>query len=468
MPPRSLGRATLVRRRALRLVAAAPPALALASCAPTAGGPAARIGVDAGREVWRVPRGLRGFNFWGTRSDAAFFDEYRAIGVGMLRFPPGRTGDENDLSEQLMNESGGVASALAADLVVEVRLRGGTPERAAANVRHMNLTKRFGARYWEVGNEPDIYGRRAGEPEFTPQWYAERFRAFAVAMKAVDPSIKVFGPVLSNKLDEWMPPFIRACGDVADGLSWHFYGGNNRLPEADLLASTARFDRQVAQVRGWWRDPALNPRGAGRDVPLLISEYGPSYDSQAQRNLVTHAAALWTADMLGHLLVNRIDLAAYFTLWGIGYHGVWDRRGTPQPAHSVFRLFNEFGDRLLHAESDQPLLPAYAAWRGDGALSLLVINKSPDTAYRAAVEVRGARPAGPVQVWRHIDGAAATLTPYAGPLAPLDVTFPPYSTTLLVIPAEPGAPALMWGMLSGAAALAGALALRRRRRRGAR
>jgi hypothetical protein len=331
----------------------------------------------------------------------------------------------------------------------------------------MNREKQYGARYWEVGNEPDIYGRRAGEPEFSPAWYAERFRAYAQAMKAVDPGVKVFGPVLSHKLEEWMPPFIAACGDVIDGLSWHFYGGDGRQPEVNLLASTARFDRQVEQVRGWWRDPALNPQGHRREVPLLISEYGASYQTESPRNLRTHAATLWTADMLGRLLANRIDLAAYFTLWGMGYHGVWDRLGTVQPVYHVFRLFKEFGDQLLRAESDQPLLPAYASRRGDGALSVMVVNKSPDTAYRAAISLQGARALGRTELWRHTEEQPAAVGIYAGPLDPLDVTFPPYSTSLLVIPVEPDAPALLRGVLgatAAAAAVVGAMLAWRTRR----
>ena len=58
-------------------------------------------------------------------------------------------------------------------------------------------------------------------------------------------------------------------------------------------------------------------------------------------------------------------------------HGVWDNRGKIRPVYYTFLLFNQFGDRLLKAESDQPLLPAYAALRPDGALSLMIVNKDP-------------------------------------------------------------------------------------------
>ncbi len=470
MDPRDTNTIPLSRRRLLAATLAGTIGLRAHQPVPGAELPA-RIDVDAGQVRWRIPAGLRGFNFWGTRSDAAFMPEYQKIGVSLLRFPPGRVGDEQDLSAQLMDESGRVARALGAELVVEVRLRGGTPEKAAAAVHYMNIERKYGARYWEIGNEPDLYQQRPGEPEFSPDWYNQRFRAYAQAMKAVDPDIKIFGPVLSNKLDEWMRPFITANGDIADGLSWHFYGGSAQTPEVELLASTARFDAQVAQVRDWWRDPASNPKGHTRQVPLLVSEYGASWQTASPKNLTTPAATLWTADMLGHLASQQIDLAAYFTLWGIQYHGVWNNRGKIQPVYYTFLLFNQFGDRLVAARSDQELLPAYAALRADGALSLMIVNKDPATTYRATIELQGFRAAAPVQVWLHDQNHPATQTAYRGPLAPLAVNFPPYSTTMLVIPAQSGLPApIVWtGLgLGGAALLGGGLALLRRRRRGRR
>jgi hypothetical protein len=462
----SPGSSTLSRRRFLAL-AAGVPALALVrtpSAAAQAGASPARIAVQAGQELWRIPASVRGFNFWGTRSDAAFMPEYRKIGLGLLRFPPGQAGDQQELQGGLIEDSAKVAHAMNGDMVVEVRLRGGTPEKAAAAVVYTNFTRKYGARYWEVGNEPDEYRRRADEPNFSPDWYAERFRAYAQAMKGVDPSIKVFGPVLSNKLDAWMRPFITECGDIVDGLSWHFYGGSDKQLEAELLASPARFDRQVEQVRGWWRDPAVNPKGHTREVPLLISEYGASYVTNNPKNLTTQAAAVWTADMLGHLVTQRVDMAAYFTLWGIENHGVWDNRGKIRPVYYTFLLFNQFGSRLVRAESDQALLPAYAALREDGALSMMVVNKSPNTTYRAAIELQDFVAGASVQLWRHDKGTPGAQLSYDGPLAPLDVAFPPYSTTVLVLPPRGGLPtALLWAGAGGAALIGGILALRRRR-----
>jgi hypothetical protein len=467
--PRSPARRRFLTLAATTLPAAtARPASARRSASPAAlaDDVPAQIAVQAGQELWRIPAGVRGFNFWGTRSDAAFMPEYQKIGLNLLRFPPGQAGDQEPVSNDMIAESAKVAQALRGDLVVEVRLRGGTPEQAARSVRYANVQKKYGARFWEVGNEPDLYPLRAGEPAYSASWYGERFRAYAQAMKAEDPSIKIFGPVLSNKLDEWMRPFITECGDIADGLSWHFYGGNSKQAEADLLASPARFDQQVAKVRGWWRDPAVNPKGHAREVPLLISEYGASYDTNSPKNLTTPAAAAWTADMLGHLVTQRIDLAAYFALWGLGFHGVWDNRGKIRPVYQIFLLFNQFGDRLLRAESDQPLLSAYAALRPDGALSLMIVNKDPQRTFRATIDLQGFGATAPVRIWRHDQQTPGTASEYAGPLEPLDIRLPPYSTTMLVIPGRSGLPsALIWAGAGGAALLGGLVAWRLRRAR---
>jgi hypothetical protein len=459
----------LSRRRFLAFAAATPPvwraAVQQRSAAAQGSETPAQIAVQAGRELWRIPPGVRGFNFWGTRSDAAFMPEYQKIGVHVLRFPPGQTGDQAPVSQELINDSAKVVKAMGGDMVVEVQLQhNGAPEQAAKTVRYANVEKKHGARFWEVGNEPDLYPKRVGEPNYSPAWYNERFRAYSQAMKAEDPSIKLFGPVLSNKLDEWMRPFISECGDIADGLSWHFYGGNSQQSEAALLASTASFDQQVAKVRGWWQDPAVNPKGHTRQVPLLISEYGASYDSNSPRNLTTPAAAVWTADMLGHLVTQRIDLAAYFALWGLSYHGVWDNRGKIRTVYNTFLLFNQFGDRLLAAESDRPLLPAYAALRPDGALSLMIVNKDPDTTYRATIDLQGFSAAAPVRIWRHDKQTPGSASDYTGPLAPIDISVSPYSTTMLVIPARPGLPTpLIVAGAGGAALLAGLAAWRMRR-----
>src|SRR5262245_8657020 len=112
--PRSTGRpdeltdSAFSRRRFLRLAVGGVAGLASARASgTTAQGDEvpARIAVDAGRVLWRIPTAVRGFNFRGIRSDAAFMPEYRKIGLNLLRFPPGQDGDQNDLAPDLIDDS---------------------------------------------------------------------------------------------------------------------------------------------------------------------------------------------------------------------------------------------------------------------------------------------------------------------------------------------------------------------------
>src|SRR5258706_14820533 len=127
--------AALSRRRFLALAATGAAGLVAAriSGAEAQGDETpAQIAVDAGRVLWRIPATVRGFNFQGTRSDAAFMPEYRKLRLGLLRFPPGQAGDQEDLSGDLIDDSAKVTQALGGELEGEGRLRGGTPEKATA------------------------------------------------------------------------------------------------------------------------------------------------------------------------------------------------------------------------------------------------------------------------------------------------------------------------------------------------
>src|SRR5262245_11262097 len=105
----------LSRRRFLGLAAAGAAGLVvphMPGAAAQGDATPARIAVDAGRVLWRIPPTVRGFNFRGIRSDAAFMPEYRKIGLNLLRFPPGQDGDQQDLDPSLIDDSAKVTQAL--------------------------------------------------------------------------------------------------------------------------------------------------------------------------------------------------------------------------------------------------------------------------------------------------------------------------------------------------------------------
>ena len=73
-------------------------------------------------------------------------------------------------------------------------------ESAAAWVRYANVKKKYGVRYWEVGNENWNNGKG------TPQEMAGIVSRFSRAMKAVDPTIKIGAS--GNGNEHWWAAFL--------------------------------------------------------------------------------------------------------------------------------------------------------------------------------------------------------------------------------------------------------------------
>lgn len=154
----------------------------------------------------------------------------------------------------------------------------GTAEEAAAWVRHANVDLKLGIRFWQVGNEMDGVWEEGGP--VTARQYAAKYLAFARAMKKVDPSIVVFGPVMSTsefattasfQLDgtTWTEEVLRLIGEAEvkdgirylDGFDFHAYpywteGRPNALTGLTAVRSlAARIDTLVAMMGRRLQDP---------------------------------------------------------------------------------------------------------------------------------------------------------------------------------------------------------------------
>src|ERR1700690_24897 len=110
-----------------------------------------------------------------------------------LRFPAGSWGDHNDVQTYHIDTFMGILNQMNASAMINVRLENGTPQQAAEMVRYVNVEKKYNVRYWAIGNEPSLYAADLKSNYDTAQFNKD-WRAFALAMKAVDPSIQLMGP----------------------------------------------------------------------------------------------------------------------------------------------------------------------------------------------------------------------------------------------------------------------------------
>jgi hypothetical protein len=204
-----------------------------------------------------------------------------------------------------------------------------------ATVRHVNLERRMGVRYWEVWNEPDQIGFwRSGFPD-----YMRLYDATVKAALAADPSVKIGGPAVGRFSLGHLDDFLRheaAMGveGRVDFVSWHEYG---RSPEE--LGSHIREVREVLA-----KFPAFQPE-------LFITEFnvlqgGPN-DTSAGGKTDRASGAIALLASIESMQRERLDRAFLFELKdGAGPKRYWGRwgilthDGQPKPIYHTLRAFS--------------------------------------------------------------------------------------------------------------------------------
>ncbi len=461
------------------------------------------VAVDAGQLVRTVDSRHFGTNaatwdtMFNTGTTVSLLSE---MGNQALRFPGGFLSDDY---HWLTNTSGTnawqwgtsfdsfaqVAAATQAQVFITVNYGSGTPEEAADWVRYSNVTKGYGVKYWEVGNENFGTWETDTQPRpHDPYTYAYRFKDYYEQMKAVDPTIKV-GAVVATGEDSyanytdhpalnprtgqshngWTPVMLatlKTLGVTPDFVVHHRYaqapGGES---DAILLQASGSWAGDAADLRQQLTD-YLGPSSAG--VELTCTEVNSVYaapgkqttslvnglflaDSVARAMQTEFNAVLWWHLRSGQETGNNVDPALYG--WRpYGDYGVV-ASVDPVPASGryptfyVAKLLQKFargGDSLVRATSSYAGLAAYAARRADGSLTLLVINKSADAALPASLALTGYIPGASATVFSYgipqdeaartgagsPDLAQAALT-VPGPN--FNYTFPPYSATVITL-----------------------------------
>lgn len=368
-------------------------------------------------------------------------------GLTIIRYPGGEWGDANKLQSYQIDQLVDLARKMGAEPYIHVRFRDSTPAEAAETVRYANIEKSYGIKYWSIGNEPSLYEGRG------LAWDAEAFsrtwREFADAMRAVDPSIVLIGPEIHqwagrDNVDpkdsagrDWLRTFLQMNGDAVDVVSIHRYPFPNNTERTPATADELRANAQE------WTQIIRNLRDAvrtetGRDLPVAITEMN-SHWSQAVSGEATpdsHLSAIWLGDVLGRLVMEKVDIVTQFLLvsGGESGFGLLERYG-PRPAYFTYQMYKQFGDQLRFAATDDPLVTVYAAGREDGALTVLLINlKSEEVTKPLRIAgIAGMADGTEAEVIRfdQAHNAESDGTLQVGTAT--EVTLPPESMTLLVI-----------------------------------
>ncbi|MEU3288663.1 cellulose binding domain-containing protein [Streptomyces longwoodensis] len=501
--PRRSGRPGRSRPRPRSLVrTAAALAAALALLSPLgAAGPASAAGeepaadvavqVNAQASLGRLTDTARGVNaaVWDSHmNDPEVASLMKRAGVGAMRYPGGSYADIYHWQTHTapggyvapgtgFDAFMGTVRATGAQPVLIANYGSGTPEEAAGWVRYANVTKGYGAKYWEIGNEiygNDHYGSGWEHDEHadkSPQEYARQVRAYAAAMKAVDPSVKI-GAVLTapgNWPDgvvgqgdpgDWNHTVLSQVTDVIDFVSVHWYAGGSDTTADAALSRLTRLPGELREVR------RQLDRYAGADSPRIGIALTEVNTNTGGALLTARPNGLFAADAFATALENGVFTVDWWNThngpgqistvdgetdygdMGMLSSGACSGAVCQPPANTPFhpyfgmKMTSELGttgDTMVAAASSAQDVSAHAVQRRDGRLSVLLINKNPDAARTVDLAYTGFTPSAATPAARRYARGDSDITDVTGAGATASrVTVPAYGMLTVTLSPKSG------------------------------
>jgi len=274
------------------------------------------IEVDFSKTIGRI-RSLQGINAGPLPQrplEAALHEQYRQIGVNYVRthdvrgafdinviFPNMQADPLKESSYNFKSTDLQVEAIRSVGAQVFYRLGyswGGPSDVPSDYARFAEICKhivmhynqgwangfKYGIRYWEIWNEPDIKIFWKG----TPEQYFRLYDAVARALKTIDASLKVGGPALAGRQD-FLERFLQFCKTnkpPLDFVSWHIYTGG-------------RGPYLVAEAANWVQD--LLKRYGFESVESFLTEWNIYADSPNHDEFWNARGAAWTASALIYL-----------------------------------------------------------------------------------------------------------------------------------------------------------------------
>lgn len=457
-------------------------------------GVAAQVTINSFRSRGLVPSTAIGMNsaVWdGHLLDSAVPNMLKSAGVTVMRYPGGSTSDAyhwqtntTEPNQSYADPSNtfdafmGVVQQTGASPMITVNYGSGTPAEAAAWVQYANITKHYGVKYWEIGNE--IYGNgtygSSWEYDLHSQKgataYANNALQFIKAMKAVDPSIKI-GVVLTVPGDwpdniiaagdpgDWNHTVLSILGTNVDFADQHWYAdyaGPGNESDPVLLSNAAQaIPEKVAATRSELVQYAGNK---GSSMPIMITETN-SVPYNPGRQTVSLVNALFLATDYMNWLENGVTNIDWWTLHnGIvtygnnssslygttqyGDYGVLSSGqssgdqtepdvNTPFPAYYGLQMVHNLignGGFMLTSQSDQSLLEVHTVRHADGSVSVMLINK--DSANTYNVSLKGALFGANATVYTYGENSTSISVQQESGSAALAQSVAPYSITTIV------------------------------------
>ncbi|MBS2965537.1 cellulose binding domain-containing protein [Actinocrinis puniceicyclus] len=443
-------------------------------------GAAVNVTVNAAEGLGTIPSTGYGLNsaVWDSQMNVpAVQDLLGQAGIGMLRYPGGSYGDIYHWQDNTapggyvapgtdFDSFMGTVKKIGAQPILIANYGTGTPAEAAGWVKYANVTKGYGDKYWEIGNENYGNGYYGADWEAdnhaskSPTTYADNVLQYASAMKAVDPTIKIGavltlpgnwpdGVVASGDSYDWNRTVLSIAGSAVDFVIVHWYP--NGTGAATALSEPQQLPGELDQLRS---EIDKYAGSNGPNLGIALTEMNSGVDTTTQPDALFGADAYMTALEDGVFTVDWWDThngptaistapdgATDFDDWGVLSSGTCvgsvcePALNTPFPPYFAISMLSKLGrpgDQMVKAGTDQPLISAHAVRQANGDLAVQLVNKDPNNSYPVDLHYAGYTPSTATPtVYTYGDEGSSITSAAAGTSA--SQTIAPYSIETIVL-----------------------------------
>jgi len=250
----------------------------------------------------------------------------------------------------------------------------------------------YGVKWWCIGNE--MYGN--WQLGYMPlEQYVRKHNLFAVAMRKVDPTIKL---TAVGEVGRWSEGMLKNCADYMDIISEHFYRG----AKESVMEHVSQAPDAVRGIVTPHRDYRKRFESLkGKDIDIAIDEWNYWYGEHLYGEIGTR---YFQRDALGiaaglHEMIRNSDIvfmANYAqTVNVIGAIKTTKTAAAFETTGLVLKLYREhFGQVPVAISGEAYPLDVAAAWtKGKKALTIGIVNPT-ERKFELPMELDGAKLSG--------------------------------------------------------------------------
>lgn len=274
---------------------------------------------------------------------------------------------------------------VAYDATFNSRICNGKPSKAdlltnaVEWVRYANVKKGYGVKYWMIGNEswnnPEYNGR------VTASRYADDLEDFAIAMKAVDPSIKI---IANGKSDWWETILTSSAVSHIDFLGFSEYPvlnytGGYEYYRTNNVNLTSEVDTAIDRIDRYAAVPHKSR------LKVIATEYNSIDWNNAWASVNNVGHALVNFQMFGDMVIKpKLEAACMWTTrWvhnALSPQSLYDAIDAEGNTNANGLAMNVWGDNLLtsmvSAATGDDFVRTYASYDEAGnKLNVFLLNK---------------------------------------------------------------------------------------------